>query len=571
MKKQSFVLDFEIPSSLVNLADLLTYYGHSDLSTVYHLDKVYHFIDFLYNRWWRSAGLNRHDYVPTNCLIMGEIYGDHYYFQIKEALLQIGIIESTNHHYNNGWFWNNAGYGKEYRISKVFRNDPAIEITANHDRFIKHVLAYRENEEKSMEVKNKRTYRKLKQTIIHDLSIDVEGAIEYCLNKYPFTKYKEEISIDDAIYMAESLTGTEKEITVTKADLKKYKTRSKRKVNKAGGNWINAKWIESEIYSHEALLYDLKVIKHIEKLQDGDTSSLIFTNDNEAKRLFTSFSQISRGVRHFLRLKGQPLCGPDVRNSQPLMLALLIIKIRGGRKNLAKDEELYLQHCLEGTFYNRMMEKFNVPQSRRAEFKATFFGKTLFCKNLHMDKDFSEYMQEHYPSVYRTIRNRKWNNYKSLAIELQRIERWFIIDVVTTSVLRKNSFIRIITLHDCLYTTKEHVEFVREELLYQFKKKFKVLPSVELEDYQQNEESVNSSLPQIILINRNHIKVLRYPGGKLLAVTYEEGEILTADVTFLIDQFKSLTNLDLDQLLLIKQRQESIISIQEIPDSREAA
>ena len=548
MKKTIQVLDLQIPANLKNLQTILTEAGFGHLTTIHHLDKVHHFIDLIFNRWWRVAGLSRHDFVPTSSEVMADIYGSHFYCEIKKALLKANIIESSNDHYTNDWFWTHPGVSKAYRLTEQYRNSEAIEVTANYDHLIEKVLKWKERNQTVMDVKNKRTYQKLKNTIIHDLSIDVDAAIKYCLEKYPYTKYKKGTTIERAIKVANSLIGTDREISVFKDELKKYKARAKRKVKNQRGELAQVEEVELELYSHESLTYDLRFIYQIKKLQEGDTSDLIFTNDNAAKRLFTTFCLGSRDIRQFIRLKGKPLCGPDIANSQPLMLGLLIIKERGGREKLKPDEELYLQHCLDGIFYDRIMDHFDIPQSGRTDFKASFFGKTLFCKNLHMDKEFTGYMEIHYPNVLAEIKKRKHKNYKSLAIELQTIEREFIIDIVTNSVLRQRPGTPILTLHDCLYTTEEHLQFVNDELKKYFNMKYKIKPKVKIEDYRNKTER---NLPQLLFISKGCIQILLYPDGKLKAATHDLGELVITDVTHLKDQPERLKNLDLGEFLSI--------------------
>jgi hypothetical protein len=521
-------LDLRIPYLAKEyLIERLEEVGHKKLVDR-HLDKIHHFIDYLYTRWFYSKELDRDSYVPAPAAVKSLLYGERYYYRIIEALLESNIIESTNHHLQNSYF-KNKGEAKEYRLTTLFRLSVPVEITTTDSLFAKKILQWKEKQKEQaiLNPKNKRTYDKLRQTIVHDFSILEAEAVQFCLDEY------------------ERETGIKLPVTVNNASIA---------LREVFSLPVEMQIRETEGYNFDKLIYDLHTIAAIAKIAAGDSSDLIFTNNNKGKRLFTNFSSLSRHLRQFIRLGGKPLVGTDIRNSQPLIFALFLIQ-KHWKENLTQDMSLFLNDCLQGIFYDKMMQHFKVAPAERSAFKVNFFREVFFgknCRNGYYNK-YERYMKENYPSVLREIIEYKRKDYKALAIRLQQVESEFILDTVVNSILRKNGKAKLITLHDAIYTIEDFIEEVAEELMYQFKRKYKVEPTITKEDYtprQENITSMNDLSPKILLINDYGIEILHFlHNDTIKAVTHELGDVQIVDITHLKDNPEAIENLSLDEFI----------------------
>ena len=232
------------------------------------------------------------------------------------------------------------------------------------------------------------------------------------------------------------------------------------------------------------------------------------------------------------------------------------------------------------------MEYFEIPPEARGEYKITFFAEVFFgtnCKagwyNVH-----EKYMKEHYPSVLREIIKHKKENGKkgknSLAVEMQKLEADLVLDKIVNAVLNKHPSVKLLTLHDALYTTEEFYEILAEEVLKQFQRWYKVEPSIAPEDYNKKQQSVqgvwnapefetslvglqgdpiNGKLLKHLSLIDNEIQIFEYPDESLKAIGPYLGEVLIADVTHLQNNSNNkLYNLKFEEFLELIKTQNSL-------------
>src|SRR5262249_39217503 len=98
-------------------------------------------------------------------------------------------------------------------------------------------------------------------------------------------------------------------------------------------------------------------------------------------RVHTNLTNLNSGLRGFLSYRGTPLVNLDIRNSQPLVFAILLRKHHGPAAALPADARRYVELVQDGRFYDHLMDEAGIPAGRRSAFKRQFFGHVFFCRN----------------------------------------------------------------------------------------------------------------------------------------------------------------------------------------------
>ncbi|OON70293.1 hypothetical protein [Hymenobacter sp. CRA2] len=196
-----------------------------------------------------------------------------------------------------------------------------------------------------------------------------------------------------------------------------------------------------------------------------------FTRDKIGKRVHNNFVNFPSALRSFLYLDdGEQLVNLDVRNSQPLMLCVLLKQHYEGHK-LPLDVYKYIDECEKGKFYECFADAVGVPIKNRKKFKQALFTNVFFGKNMSCVKSRAfRGLIAHYPNVASFITEFKRKDHKSLAIALQRVESEIIIDDVIDSLAKEyhpNDFFAL-TIHDSICTTLSN----RDEVMGRMKQAF---------------------------------------------------------------------------------------------------
>jgi hypothetical protein len=212
-------------------------------------------------------------------------------------------------------------------------------------------------------------------------------------------------------------------------------------------------------------------------------------------RVSNSITSLKRELRSALRVDGKPLCGVDIVSAQPALLAKLIqdtqTKEKEGRTDLSKkrnskregrqEEGIYdspFRPPIGGDFgeYKRLMQAGTFYEALRDELRrrgVELPRKTLKLRFLRdvlakrrVGRRGAEYpspvedaFRELFPSVYAFVRmvNTDGWEHKNLIRALQREESHFVIETVADAFVERHPGIFLITLHDAIYTTSEHL------------------------------------------------------------------------------------------------------------------
>lgn len=205
--------------------------------------------------------------------------------------------------------------------------------------------------------------------------------------------------------------------------------------------------------------------------------------DDKGNRLHTNLTVLPTPIRQFLTIDNRVLWQSDLANSQPVFLYTLLKK-----SNTIDLEELekYKLIVSSGKFYEYMAEKADFRDldltnyEDRSKFKKTIFGGVLFDKNRKTLSRWEILFQAEFPSIFEFIREFKKNDYRSLAVALQKEESSFIFKTVEKIDKELNHPI-ITTIHDCIVSDESHIKEIKKIMEREFIILYSILPTIKIE------------------------------------------------------------------------------------------
>lgn len=243
--------------------------------------------------------------------------------------------------------------------------------------------------------------------------------------------------------------------------------------------------------------------------------TFFFKVDTIAGRCHTNITNLSRELRPFLNYEGKPLINIDISNSQPFFFNILIqnfFKEKMLKKSISfnyssysnlfkpykhskqsynnnlpyvvqfPDIAMYEKLTSEGKFYEYQMNEAGLKSKERQDFKKGFFGKVFFCQSRdHYTYNEAKLFRKLFPNVYRIILHYKKEDYKQLAINLQRAEADLIINKVCKRIAEERPEIFICTIHDSILTTEDNKDYICKIILNEFEKNYSLKPSLKIE------------------------------------------------------------------------------------------
>lgn len=240
-------------------------------------------------------------------------------------------------------------------------------------------------------------------------------------------------------------------------------------------------------------------------------------------RVHTNLTNLKRELRQYLNYQGQELSHIDVRNSQPLMLSVLLFHcyLHDGRlqslhsfsplKDIFKNLNLpepgrfspasitlspegikplpprplrcarhlfitapedvweYVSLCEKGLFYEELMKGLGIAEEDRNEFKKDFFARIFYCKNGYHTPE-SNYFRDRFPNVAQVVRELKAKDHSWLPTMLQRVEASVIINRIIRRMMNEYPNIFVSTIHDSVLTTTEHAGLVEGIMKEEFRR-----------------------------------------------------------------------------------------------------
>lgn len=260
-------------------------------------------------------------------------------------------------------------------------------------------------------------------------------------------------------------------------------------------------------------------LSEIDKIQAGE----IYIKVNPTnKRLDSNYTRLPGELVQHLTIDGKPLTELDIRNSQPFFAACLfnptpeilniMNRVLGHRLTILaislqiseqKDVKLYRSLVTSGEFYEYMMNKFKengILFKDRQDFKEQLF--TIFFGEISA-KRFSKAVRlfaKEFPNVQILFETIKRDQYNLLAILLQNIEAYVILDHVAQNILSELSGLPFITKHDSLLPAgilaSDQPDKVKEIMLSTIEKVTGLMPQVRIKN-----EKMGNPCNSVILSN----------------------------------------------------------------------
>lgn len=214
--------------------------------------------------------------------------------------------------------------------------------------------------------------------------------------------------------------------------------------------------------------------------------------DNTSGRFHSNITNMAKGLRPYLRIKGEPLVNIDIKNSQPYLSTIILTnpsKVSNMTKNPAfalllqtlkykdtEDVKKYIYLVASGQLYEFLMLEFSKEclELTRSETKRQVL-RILFARNRmpkdEINKKCRQIFKDRFPIVHRIFskvrgaeKGDKFSNFKRFAILLQRIESHLMLDVILKRIYEELPGTIAVTVHDSIMTgiLTNNVEAVRK-------------------------------------------------------------------------------------------------------------
>lgn len=211
-----------------------------------------------------------------------------------------------------------------------------------------------------------------------------------------------------------------------------------------------------------------------------------FFHSDDYGRVHTNISNLKSSLRKHLVHKGRNLRNIDIRNSQPLFLAILLLNFYSNNGSLSfytppspsplplrsdisvpSDVMKYVMLSQNGTLYDVIASMIG-DERDRGVVKKRLFRELFFCRNKPWRTDCEKVFEREFPNVYGVIRDLKRDDYTHLSKLLQKTESGFIINGVVRDCMNQHPDMFVTTIHDSVMVAEEDVPVVRELLLRRF-------------------------------------------------------------------------------------------------------
>jgi hypothetical protein len=220
-------------------------------------------------------------------------------------------------------------------------------------------------------------------------------------------------------------------------------------------------------------------------------------------RFHSPVTRLLTEARPCLSVDGQPLVSLDVRNSQVVFFALLLL----GDARTYEADEMYTSKgvmppghepvrprdggglgagwaglvpadvvrfaslTLAGTIYDHLMAA--VHEADRKAFKQRFFAEVLYgdpSRHYVRASPLTAVFRKQFPTVWAFVLRQKRDGYERLAREMQRRESAFMLHRVCRRLMEHHPAVPVLTIHDSVLTTRPHVGLVRRVMREEFER-----------------------------------------------------------------------------------------------------
>jgi hypothetical protein len=212
--------------------------------------------------------------------------------------------------------------------------------------------------------------------------------------------------------------------------------------------------------------------------------------DVTGHRIHNNWVTLNKQLKRFCYIEtGEQLVNIDVRNSQPVILAILLKGHYRG-KEIPQEVREYISLCESGQLYENLAKDSGIDvedEEQRTSFKKTLFKTIFYGRNEDAEK-YSEWQsfKFKFKNVASFITNFKAKDYKALSITLQRLESEIILEGVITKIAKDHSpeSFFALTIHDSITTTSDNAAYVTTLMQKEFSK-YGIHPTFETKSINQ--------------------------------------------------------------------------------------
>jgi hypothetical protein len=254
---------------------------------------------------------------------------------------------------------------------------------------------------------------------------------------------------------------------------------------------------------------------------------IFYSIDNTSGRFHSNITNMAKGLRPYLRIKGEPLVNIDIKNSQPFLSTILLtdpgkvsyltnnpafaLLLQSLKVSLNQDVKQYISLVISGQIYEYLMTEFAKEglTLSRTETKRQVL-RILFARNRmpkdEINKKCRQIFKNRFPTVHRIFskvrgseKGDKFQNFKRFAILLQRIESYLMLDVILKRIYKELPGTIAVTVHDSIMTgiLTNNVEAVRKIMIDELTFFIGFQPQIKIEGI--NEEIREEEKREILL------------------------------------------------------------------------
>lgn len=235
--------------------------------------------------------------------------------------------------------------------------------------------------------------------------------------------------------------------------------------------------------------------------------------DETSGRFHSIVTNMAKGLRPFLRIKGEPLVNIDIKNSQPYLSTIILtdpskvswltknhdfaLLLQSLKVSLNQDVKLYINLVVSGQIYEYLMQEFSQEglTLTRDETKRQVL-RILFARNRlpkdEINRKCRLIFKDRFPMVHRIFskvrgreRGDKFKNFKRFAILLQSIESYLMLDLILKRIYKELPGTIAITIHDSIMTgiLTNNVEAVKNIMTEELQNFVGIKPTLKIENF----------------------------------------------------------------------------------------
>lgn len=250
-------------------------------------------------------------------------------------------------------------------------------------------------------------------------------------------------------------------------------------------------FLKSYYFHHSTEQYN-DIEASVQRIKNGD---LFWSIDNTSGRFHSNVTNMAKGLRPYLRIKGEPLVNIDIKNSQPYLSSILLtdpgkisylaknpafaLMLQSLKVSLNQDVKTYISLVISGQLYEYLMQEY-IKEGlilTRSETKKQVL-RILFARNRSPKETTNRKARQIFKVKFPTVHNifsmvrgsekgDRFSNYSRFAILLQSIESYLMLDVILKRIYKELPGTIAITIHDSVMTgvLTNNVEVVKKIII----------------------------------------------------------------------------------------------------------